>query len=178
MESNNIKTKKSVKILPMVIGAFGLGVGVISATALGIAVNVDGKKTNNTTIVASPNPILPNKPIPPIEELDKLLSDVDFFKTIDANGLPLNNYKNKVLTIYFSGLEMLYGDDAYKFLNNVWIPQFIEKDTEIADVFIVKRYKTPKAEHLYVSFKARKRNQTMFLEYLTKIVVTPYSSQN
>lgn len=177
MEKNNPQTKKQIKILPIIIGAFGVGLTIISASALGIAVTAVNKKESNTTIVTPNNPTIPNPTIPPIEELDKMLSEIDFYKTIDTNGLPLNNYKNKVLTIHFSSIDMLYGDDAYKFLNNIWIPQYVDKDTEIADVFIVKRYRTPKAEHLYVSFKARKRNQTMFEKYLTKIVVTPFSTK-
>ena len=166
METKNTQTnKKKINFLPLFIAGCGIVLTTIASATLGVAVN----NGNKPVVVQPSKPEEETKPTVnvPIEVLEKNLSDIDFY--ILPNGV----YKNKVLYIPFSGLEMLYGEGAEKFLNNKWIPEYIDGDTEIAvnSIKIVQRVKKPKEEHLYVIFKARKRNETTFKEYLTKIVV-------
>lgn len=159
-KSTENKPNKKINLLPFVLGGVGLISTVLGATAIGLAVN------NTPTIVTTPTetkPVLPSEDIS-IEEIERQLSDIDFVSP---------NYSYIGKTIVVSGLlppSSFAGEWEDTFYTNFVSQKVFPTATTTA-------YKTLYKTHsfntttIYFTFKARMKENEMFKQYLTKIII-------
>lgn len=159
-KSTENKPNKKLNLLPFLLGGIGLISSVLGATAIGLAVN------NTPTVVTTPSeakPVVPNDNIS-IEEIERQLSDIDFVS-------PAYSYIGK--TIVVSGLlppSGFTGEWEDTFYTN-FVSQKVFPNATTTDYVTLHKTHSFNTTTIYFTFKARMKENEMFKQYLTKIII-------
>lgn len=161
-KSTENKPNRKFNLLPYVLGGTGLLSAILGATAIGLSVS----NNNNTTIVAPPaesKPVLPTEDIT-IEEIERQLSDIDFVN-------PSYSYIGK--TIVVNGLlppSSFVGEWEDTFYTN-FVSQKVFPNATTTEYVTLKKTHSFNTTTVYFTFKARMKENEMFKQYLTKIII-------